>query len=32
MVQMCPVDTLRGGEWQMSEMSNSESLNRKEIC
>lgn len=32
MVQMCPVHTLGGGEWQMSEMSNSESLNRKEIC
>ena len=32
MVQMCPVDMLGGGrEWQMSEMSNSESLTRK-IC
>ena len=29
MVQMCPVDMLGGGEWQMSEMSSSESLTRK---
>ena len=32
MVHVCPADTLGGAEWQMSEMSNSESLNRKEIC